>query len=213
MYHCAWILSCTNPASTCPAGFERWNKIYGETDDVNKVQLDIRTGHAQTVDKVLNWLDEEGGVKETTVCDCGCGTGSLAIPLALKGAAVTASDISASMVGEAKRRYTEAVGGGAAAPATAPVWEAKDLESASGTYDVVTCLDVMIHYPQVRLHRAIARRRSESNLQGAESGGVRQRHFFRRVVHCLCRACVTWLVQFCQWCQSRLLVRSHCQIP
>ena len=24
-------------------GFERWRKIYGETEDVNKVQLDIRT--------------------------------------------------------------------------------------------------------------------------------------------------------------------------
>ncbi len=58
-------------------GFERWNKIYGETEDVNKVQLDIRTGHAQTVDKVLRWLDEEGGVEGTTVADCGCGTGAL----------------------------------------------------------------------------------------------------------------------------------------
>ena len=35
-------------------GFERWNKIYGETDDVNKVQMDIRVGHQQTVDKVLD---------------------------------------------------------------------------------------------------------------------------------------------------------------
>ena len=58
------------------AGFERWNKIYGETDDVNKVQLDIRTGHAQTVDKVLKWLDEEGGVKDQSICDSGCGTGA-----------------------------------------------------------------------------------------------------------------------------------------
>lgn len=47
----------------------------GETDDVNKVQLDIRQGHAQTVDKVLRWLDEEGGVQGTTVADTGCGTG------------------------------------------------------------------------------------------------------------------------------------------
>lgn len=28
-------------------GFKRWDKIYGETDEVNKVQLDIRQGHAQ----------------------------------------------------------------------------------------------------------------------------------------------------------------------
>eukprot|EP00879_Flechtneria_rotunda_P024716 GHRR01026222.1.p1 GENE.GHRR01026222.1~~GHRR01026222.1.p1 ORF type:complete len:182 (+),score=69.06 GHRR01026222.1:209-754(+) len=56
-------------------GFNRWQKIYGETDEVNKVQLDIRQGHAQTVDKVLNWLDEEGGVQGITIADAGCGTG------------------------------------------------------------------------------------------------------------------------------------------
>ena len=52
-----------------------------------------------TVDKVLNWLAEEGGVKGTSVCDAGCGTGSLSIPLALQGAKVYGSDISEAMVG------------------------------------------------------------------------------------------------------------------
>lgn len=33
-------------------GFERWNKIYSDSDEVNGVQMDIRTGHAQTIDKV-----------------------------------------------------------------------------------------------------------------------------------------------------------------
>lgn len=60
-------------------GFERWRKIYGETDEVNKVQLDIRQGHAQTVDKVLKWVDEEGGVDGITVADAGCGTGERTI--------------------------------------------------------------------------------------------------------------------------------------
>ena len=45
---------------------------------MNKVQLDIRKGHAQTVEKVLRWLDEEGGVKGVTICDSGCGTGACA---------------------------------------------------------------------------------------------------------------------------------------
>jgi magnesium-protoporphyrin O-methyltransferase len=49
-----------------------------------QVQLDIRTGHQQTVDKVLNWFAEEGGVKGTSICDAGCGTGSLSLPLALR---------------------------------------------------------------------------------------------------------------------------------
>lgn len=130
------------------AGFERWNKIYGETDEVNKVQMDIRNGHAQTVDKVLRWVDEEGGVEGTTICDAGCGTGSLSIPLALRGATVSASDISSSMAGEAQRRYEATIAAGAKAPQVAPKFETMDLESCSGRYNTVCCLDVMIHYPQ-----------------------------------------------------------------
>jgi magnesium-protoporphyrin O-methyltransferase len=55
-------------------------------------------------------------------------TGSLAIPLALKGATVCASDISAAMVGEAQERFNAAVAAGQAAPEVAPKFEALDLE-------------------------------------------------------------------------------------
>jgi magnesium-protoporphyrin O-methyltransferase len=135
------------------SGFERWNKIYGETDEVNKVQLDIRKGHAQTVDKVLAWLDADAqkgdgsaAITGRTVCDAGCGTGSLTLPLAERGARVSASDISAAMVGEAERRFNDRLAGKEGV--VRPVFEAKDLESVSGKYDTVCCLDVMIHYPQ-----------------------------------------------------------------
>ena len=66
-------------------GFSRWNKIYSESDDVNSVQLDIRTGHDQTIQKILNWIKDDGDIQGKTVCDCGCGVGSLAIPLASMG--------------------------------------------------------------------------------------------------------------------------------
>lgn len=66
-------------------GFNRWNKIYSESDDVNSVQLDIRTGHDQTIQKILNWIEADGDIKGKSVCDCGCGVGSLAIPLAQMG--------------------------------------------------------------------------------------------------------------------------------
>jgi magnesium-protoporphyrin O-methyltransferase len=144
------------------SGFERWNKIYGETDEVNKVQLDIRKGHAQTVDKVLAWIDADAasndaatpGIAGRTVCDAGCGTGSLTIPLAQRGAKVSASDISAAMVGEAERRYRAQAAG---KPGVVdPVFEAKDLESVGGKYDTVCCLDVMIHYPQDKADAMVA---------------------------------------------------------
>ena len=136
-------------------GFERWNKIYGETDDVNKVQMDIRVGHQQTVDKVLDWtagMDMNG----VTVCDAGCGTGSLAIPLALRGASIAASDISSAMVGEAEQRYNAEVAAGKKAPAVAPKFEAIGLEECSGKYNMVTCIDVMIHYPTDRVNGMIS---------------------------------------------------------
>ena len=41
-----------------------------------QVQMDIRKGHAQTVEKVLTWLDAEGSLSGVTVADCGCGTGT-----------------------------------------------------------------------------------------------------------------------------------------
>ena len=66
-------------------GFNRWNKIYSESDDVNSVQLDIRTGHDQTIDKILNWIKADGDIAGKSVCDCGCGVGSLSIPLAQMG--------------------------------------------------------------------------------------------------------------------------------
>lgn len=84
------------------SGFQRWKKIYGETDDVNRVQLDIRIGHSKTVENVLKMLNEEGSLRGVTVCDAGCGTGVLSIPLAKQGALVSASDISAAMVAEAQ---------------------------------------------------------------------------------------------------------------
>lgn len=139
-------------------GFDRWSRIYSESDDVNSVQRDIREGHAQTVDKVLGWLGE-APLQNVSICDAGCGTGSLAIPLAFKGAAVTATDISAAMADEAARRYeAEAAAPGAPArPPTPPTFAAASLdELTGGPWDVVTCIDVLIHYPQAKVDAMLA---------------------------------------------------------
>lgn len=132
-------------------GFERWRKIYGSaTEGVNRVQLDIREGHAQTVAATLSMLrDSPLQLAGATVCDAGCGTGSLAIPLAAEGADVLASDISAAMVSEAQRQAQLALASQpAGSPFRMPRFEVRDLESLQGRYDVVVCLDVLIHYPR-----------------------------------------------------------------
>uniref|UniRef100_A0A1J3KAK5 Magnesium protoporphyrin IX methyltransferase, chloroplastic n=1 Tax=Noccaea caerulescens TaxID=107243 RepID=A0A1J3KAK5_NOCCA len=132
-------------------GFERWRKIYGETDEVNRVQKDIRIGHAKTVENAMLMLTEEGSLAGVTVCDAGCGTGSLSIPLAKEGAIVSASDISAAMIAEAQMKAKQQL------PAeNLPRFEVNDLESLSGKYNTVVCLDVLIHYPQNKADGMIA---------------------------------------------------------
>lgn len=130
-------------------GFDRWRRIYGD-GDVNKVQLDIRKGHQVTVDTVLEWLQADGNLSGLTICDAGCGVGSLSIPLAQEGAKVYASDISEMMVNEAKERAIATLG-----QAENPHFAVQDLEGLSGKYHTVVCLDVLIHYPQEEASRMI----------------------------------------------------------
>jgi magnesium-protoporphyrin O-methyltransferase len=137
-------------------GFNRWNKIYSESDDVNTVQMDIRTGHGQTIQKILNWIRDDGDIQGKTVCDCGCGVGSLAIPLAQMGAKISASDISDSMANEAARRAQEM-------GITNANFYTSDLESVTGKYDTVTCVDVAIHYPDEKMGEMVSHLCSLSN--------------------------------------------------
>ncbi len=130
-------------------GFDRWRRIYGD-GEVNKVQLDIRKGHQQTIDRVLEWLKADDQLQGLSVCDAGCGVGSLSIPLAQAGAMVSASDISEKMVGEAQERAQ------ALNLPNPPQFSVQDLEGLSGNYHTVICLDVLIHYPQDKAKEMIA---------------------------------------------------------
>lgn len=131
-------------------GFDRWSRIYGD-GQVNKVQRDIREGHQQTVDHVLYWFKQDGNAQGLTVCDAGCGVGSLSIPLAAMGAQISASDISEKMVEEASYRAKECL-----PPDAAVTFDAQDLETLDGSYHTVVCLDVLIHYPQDKAREMIA---------------------------------------------------------
>ncbi|MBD2258706.1 magnesium protoporphyrin IX methyltransferase [Pseudanabaena sp. FACHB-2040] len=131
-------------------GFDRWRRIYGD-GEVNKVQLDIRTGHQKTVDTLMSWLRADGNLNGLTLCDAGCGVGSLSIPLAAEGAKVYASDISEKMVGEARERAEAELSAD-----QVPAFEVKDLEDLSGRYHTVVCLDVLIHYPQDKAAAMVA---------------------------------------------------------
>lgn len=131
-------------------GFDRWQRIYGD-GEVNKVQLDIRNGHQQTVDTVISWLKEDANLAGLSICDAGCGVGSLSIPLAESGANIFATDISEKMVEEATERAKSIPNN------TGNVkFSVQDLEELSGSYHTVICLDVLIHYPQDKAEQMIS---------------------------------------------------------
>jgi magnesium-protoporphyrin O-methyltransferase len=131
-------------------GFDRWRRIYGD-GEVNKVQKDIRVGHQQTIDTVIEWLEADGNLDGISICDAGCGVGSLSIPLAKAGAKVFASDISEKMVEEAQQKAKEAFG-----DFNKVTFAVQDLESLSGKYHTIICLDVLIHYPTEDAAKMIA---------------------------------------------------------
>lgn len=131
-------------------GFDRWRRIYGD-GEVNKVQKDIRIGHQQTIDTVIGWLKADENLNNLSICDAGCGVGSLSIPLAQAGANVFASDISEKMVGEAQERAQQSL-----EDSSKVTFAVQDLEKLTGRYHTVICLDVLIHYPAQEAAKMIA---------------------------------------------------------
>tara|TARA_B100000700_G_scaffold330816_1_gene459243 strand:+ start:1271 stop:1984 length:714 start_codon:yes stop_codon:yes gene_type:complete len=125
-------------------GFDRWNRIYSESEEVNTVQQNIRKGHQKTVDDVLRWISETGDLDKISFCDAGCGVGSLSIPLAEMGASsISVSDISQAMIDETKRRVKSS-----GLDMNKFKFSTTDLEGIKGSFHTVICLDVFIHYPQ-----------------------------------------------------------------
>ncbi len=125
-------------------GFDRWKRIYSNSNEVNKVQRNIRIGHQKTVDDVLAWIKEGGDISGTSFCDAGCGVGSLSIPLFSLGVgSIAVSDISEAMVNETKRRAKLS-----GLDLNRMSFNTSDLESLQGCFHTVICLDVFIHYPQ-----------------------------------------------------------------
>ncbi|KAK3024212.1 hypothetical protein RJ639_043211 [Escallonia herrerae] len=58
----ASVLSLYDPEKR----FQQWRKIYGETVEVNRVQMDIRIGHSKIVENVMQMLTDKGPLEGVT---------------------------------------------------------------------------------------------------------------------------------------------------
>jgi magnesium-protoporphyrin O-methyltransferase len=122
-------------------GFARWSAIYGDAD-LSAVRRTIRAGHTAMLHTAEGWAGEAfPQAAAATALDAGCGTGLFSLALARRGFNVSAVDLAPQMAA-ATAANAEAVG--LAAKVTC---RAADLEEISGSYDLVSCFDVLIHYP------------------------------------------------------------------
>jgi magnesium-protoporphyrin O-methyltransferase len=123
-------------------GFARWSAIYGDAE-LSPVRRSIRAGHSAMIAQATAWIDElQPSVSSRSALDAGCGTGVFTLELARRNFAVTAVDLAPSMA-EATRAHIAAAG-----LSDRVQCSAADLEQLTGRFDVVSCFDVLIHYPR-----------------------------------------------------------------
>ncbi len=106
---------------------------------VSRVRATVRAGRDEMRATLLDWLPAD--LSGTTLLDAGCGTGSLAIDAARRGARVVAIDVAGNLVEIAARRASrEGVLG-------AIEFRVGDmLTEAPAEVDFVVAMDSLIHY-------------------------------------------------------------------
>jgi magnesium-protoporphyrin O-methyltransferase len=85
------------------------------------------------------------------VLDAGCGTGALSVALARRGAAVTAIDLSTTLVDLARERLPRDLGTGTIDFAVGDM-----MAPELGAFDYVVAMDSLIHYPAPDMARVVA---------------------------------------------------------
>ncbi len=91
----------------------------------------------------LNWIDDHAKLAGKTVLDIGCGGGILAESMAEAGATVTGIDLSEKALGVARLHLLES-----GKKVDYRMISAEELATqAAGTFDVVTCMEMLEHVP------------------------------------------------------------------
>jgi magnesium-protoporphyrin O-methyltransferase len=117
---------------------EAWSRLTSNAP-VGRIRQTVRAGREQMRNTLLDWLPQD--LRGRRVLDAGCGTGMLAIEAARRGAEVVAVDLSPTLIGLARQRIPEDLGGGSLSFQVGDMWD-PDL----GHFDHVVAMDSLIHY-------------------------------------------------------------------
>jgi len=124
-----------------------WERLTSDAP-VGRVRATVRAGRDRMRATLLDWMPQD--LSGMTVLDAGCGTGSLAIIAAERGARVTAVDVSPTLLEVAAKRTPAEVAGQID-------YRAGDMLAVDGgPFDYVVAMDSLIHYPLNDMLDAIA---------------------------------------------------------
>lgn len=126
---------------------ETWARLTSDAP-VSKIRETVRAGRDRMRAMILSWLPAD--MTAATLLDAGCGTGSLSVEAARRGAHVTAVDIAGNLVGVAGERAGD-LGAGAI---DFRVGDMRD--AALGSFDHVVAMDSLIHYPTAEIVGVLA---------------------------------------------------------
>jgi magnesium-protoporphyrin O-methyltransferase len=125
-----------------------WTRLTSDAP-VGRIRATVRAGRDEMRGTLLSWLPED--LRGTRLLDAGCGTGALSIDAARRGAAVTAVDISPTLIGIADGRLPPDIDAGAIRFVAGDM-----LDPTLGTFDIVVAMDSIIHYRTADAVRIIA---------------------------------------------------------
>ena len=128
--------------------FDAWKTLTTDAP-VSRIRATVRAGRDAMRTMLLDWLP--GDMTGLTLLDAGCGTGALAVEAALRGARVTAIDISGQLVGIARDRVPADLGEGSIDFRVGDM-----LDPALGSFDHVVAMDSLIHYPVADIVATVA---------------------------------------------------------
>jgi len=114
---------------------DAWEKLTSDAP-VSGIRATVRAGRDAMRATLLGWLPAD--MRGLRLLDAGCGTGSLAVAAARRGATVVAIDVAGGLIDIARDR----------APADVAIdWRVGDmLDPALGRFDHVVAMDSLIHY-------------------------------------------------------------------
>jgi magnesium-protoporphyrin O-methyltransferase len=115
-----------------------WETLTSEAP-VSRIRRTVRKGRDEMRDTLLSWLPED--LTGARMLDAGCGTGTLAIEAARRGAEVVAIDLSPTLVSIAQERLLDL---DATLPVSFRVGDMRDM--VLGHFDYAVAMDSLIHY-------------------------------------------------------------------